>query len=120
MRISDWSSDVCSSDLALGGNEALKLQLPFDRSAIAVPFERRLNSACRARRIGERPRIDDIARAGRPAGDGGAVEAGHLHRGHGSGARRKGERGEAEQGGGTMTHHARRSEERTSELQSLM
>src|SRR3546814_10232183 len=38
MRISDWSSDVCSSDLVLG--EAVHVRR--DRGAIAIGAERRL------------------------------------------------------------------------------
>src|SRR3546814_19086994 len=51
---------------ALGGDEPLKPQLALDRGALAVPFERRLDSARRAGRVGERPRVDDIERPRRP------------------------------------------------------
>src|SRR3546814_18675313 len=42
MRISDWSSDVCSSDLALG-TQHRALQIEFDRrSAWAISMEQQL------------------------------------------------------------------------------
>src|SRR3546814_1284867 len=35
MRISDWSSDVCSSDLFLQGHAAFRLQANVDQRAVA-------------------------------------------------------------------------------------
>src|SRR3546814_16194955 len=37
MRISDWSSDVCSSDLGVGGRHHPHIE--FDRARGAQPFE---------------------------------------------------------------------------------
>src|SRR3546814_4552518 len=95
MRISDWSSDVCSSDLA-------------DVVAAGGRHDDRIG----ARRL-------DLAKHG------GALEAPHV----GAGDERGGDRGVIGGGGGVDLLHrggelfggeAGRSEEHTSELQSLM
>src|SRR3546814_10571271 len=41
MRISDWSSDVCSSDLAAGRNGAVRRLIDHGRDVDAVRVERR-------------------------------------------------------------------------------
>src|SRR3546814_5144790 len=101
MRISDWSSDVCSSDL-FSGNHRITI-----------------SSRCR---MGAANTIL------RPA-DGLAHEAGRAGR-HDGGARACRRRGNARLAGGRERHYlafstcrrqlAERSEEHTSELQSLM
>src|SRR3546814_4241635 len=87
MRISDWSSDVCSSDLELAG---------LDGGADAVEHERR------------------ASRAGAVAGGSGGLEARHYR---GGGVR---EADAVELDATGRIHQVDRSEEHTSELQSLM
>src|SRR3546814_7324330 len=103
MRISDWSSDVCSSDLL----RAERLPL-----AIGAPDPARIAAA-----IGSRPERDRIyAAIGLAAGDvgrAGDVGAGMMPR-HAPGARAGFDRVDDRIG------DASRSEEHTSELQSLM
>src|SRR3546814_10194953 len=103
MRISDWSSDVCSSDLVEG--EEMRDHLPGGGGEIAV------EQACRARglhcagpvalRFGERQEVELERRLDQPGGEVGAfdVEADPVE----AGCRAR-----------------QRSEEHTSELQSLM
>src|SRR3546814_2978811 len=90
MRISDWSSDVCSSDLGTRG-------LPADRLGAARNLQA-LVAADHADDEGEQWRLDDADPEG-PGGDRIVQLAGELK-----------ER--------DVEHH--RSEEHTSELQSLM
>src|SRR3546814_3764597 len=47
MRISDWSSDVCSSDLALRGEAAVVVGPPLIAIAAARHFDPRLLRRCR-------------------------------------------------------------------------
>src|SRR3546814_10089961 len=100
MRISDWSSDVCSSDLAdLHPVPALGC---VARGAVA------LAAAARTRRADDRPcaaplRARPVQARRHPP------DAGQKHRaGAGRGPRRR------------LRRLARRSEEHTSELQALM
>src|SRR3546814_10150245 len=101
MRISDWSSDVCSSDL------------PFAVAAAAVV--QRIAGALRARRVAVAAR-----------GIRGAVRTRTLSvrgGGHGDGRRAAGGRARCDGDAGTIPSPAcgrRRSEEHTSELQSIM
>src|SRR3546814_2330137 len=78
MRISDWSSDVCSSDLAVGGPAARHCHRQLDRRAASL--------ARGAARPGEECEAADPRYS---------AHAGNFH-------------------------HPARSEEHTSELQSLM
>src|SRR3546814_4710103 len=112
MRISDWSSDVCSSDLGrlagldqpFGGGGEERRQIVLDDSQ---PAQER---PCPRGRV-ERPRGGDLLAAHRR----GAVEqparGGHSHHCRDLGAAAR-----------LAEHHhpSRRSEEHTSELQSLM
>src|SRR3546814_13678779 len=87
MRISDWSSDVCSSDLALaaacgldfglGSNDARRARIGF------------LHSLCQRQPGGERPRPDgltgrrrgaDKGRILRLCGGGRTIDGGHKRR----------------------------------------
>src|SRR3546814_2073282 len=105
MRISDWSSDVCSSDL----RRLCRLQSRAAVRGDAQGADRRLGR-------GERCRV----RAGL------AVAAGlvfsETRRGHasGGGARMQGNPGVARHIRRLHARQDRRSEEHTSELQSLM
>src|SRR3546814_9687113 len=102
MRISDWSSDVCSSDLAAHRRRLV------DRLACLQP---------RLRAGGHPP---EIAEPARPAGGGARLRPraaqglwpARQHRARRSEAPLLGRRG--------LDDHRRRSEEHTSELQSLM
>src|SRR3546814_5066011 len=97
MRISDWSSDVCSSDLAGRQLRSETLQHSAGNPVYAVRQDRAAN-----RRYGKPPLIRHHAR-GQPAR-------------HPSDSR-----GAAPVGGSTRSLGRRaRSEEHTSELQSLM
>src|SRR3546814_2292363 len=98
MRISDWSSDVCSSDLYAGSREILDATRQIEAEKI---LEQRFQ------------KYVDLARATTPAGK-------WLDIGCGGGllvelAQRAGYQGEA-----IELNADRRSEEHTSELQSLM
>src|SRR3546814_8842227 len=90
MRISDWSSDVCSSDLAAGGTAAER---------------------------GERRHV-----AGQGAGDRGSVRAGVLRDGAAAvpAAVRRHQQAYFATGCQYSTDSPQRSEEHTSELQSIM
>src|SRR3546814_2443078 len=93
MRISDWSSDVCSSNLRQIGEGGRPDRQPFDpilRQAMARRFERGMAYAFAAK-----PR--------------------HVHQ-----ESRDVGRGEAGRNLIVGGRHAQRSEEHTSELQSLM
>src|SRR3546814_7923192 len=92
MRISDWSSDVCSSDLSLAYDDALDSQLDnaipaLDRHGFHASFYLPLAADTL------RTRLDEWRAA--------------AARGH-------------ELGNHTLFHQCSRSEEHTSELQSLM
>src|SRR3546814_8343317 len=105
MRISDWSSDVCSSDLA-GGRRVRADRLGQLRQPQLPPQLRAVDAV---------PRRHDRGRAG------GAVRARPGPRA--AGARRPrpvAAAGEAARGVGATVRTAARSEEHTSELQSLM
>src|SRR3546814_3359231 len=102
MRISDWSSDVCSSDLALPGQKS-DHQLANDRIVAAAQRGRGAGCGQRADRSCHRSRA-------RPR---------RLAAGFGRPRRRRARREDAR----TLAQFsilARRSEEHTSELQSLM
>src|SRR3546814_9952896 len=94
MRISDWSSDVCSSDLGLGGRGAV----PLDHLPILAPPQRLRFGPLRGRGRGGLQQAD---------ADGGAQAGVRGIRGHPADVPAVGAAG-------------RRSEEHTSELQSLM
>src|SRR3546814_2839968 len=112
MRISDWSSDVCSSDLIAGGIEAdlLPLQVHHrrgdDDAALARP--------CR------RQKVEDDVDALRARGhiDVEGVNIGRLTRPDERLAARR--RLESRHLGERAARGVLRSEEQTSELQSLM
>src|SRR3546814_6965886 len=96
MRISDWSSDVCSSDLAAGGGLG----------------QARCISANAAARGHYRQRLWQCRNA----------RAGACHGARGTRAARRAESGRSATLPAAATAHGtvRRSEEHTSELQSLM
>src|SRR3546814_7556528 len=98
MRISDWSSDVCSSDLA-----------QLHRTCAGVRDTRRRAARAGARLAPARP--EPPARRRRPRQPAAAAPVGKHHR-----------RGEAAGAGRAAADRrtAQRSEEHTSELQSLM
>src|SRR3546814_2128554 len=102
MRISDWSSDVCSSDLSLFPTRGGRCRRAVgERDDEPVPVERhRPLSSCRRGRAGE-PRRRLV-----------------LSRSQGGGGGDRGSHRLLERRRGRLT--ARRSEEHTSELQSLM
>src|SRR3546814_5079951 len=93
MRISDWSSDVCSSDLRLAGPELRRMA------------ELRRDSADHARGDG-RGRGPALSVAPRRRPD--------RHRSRAQGPRRP-----RQLGTGRIDHHPARAEEHTAELQSL-
>src|SRR3546814_4360989 len=102
MRISDWSSDVCSSDLPL-------LRPPMKRLPKPLPQRRRI-------------RRHDLEEHRRPLGPGEPAAA-LADRAAGAGAgHRRPDHGRAAEDAEVFlgVHDAQRSEEHTSELQSLM
>src|SRR3546814_1778103 len=105
MRISDWSSDVCSSDLPDGGLSG------GDRVLVRHPCRCGGDKSVR-RKVG-----DAVA---------GCIPAEQLQRDRGRQLRRYSDRigsqlhRTADLLGLLLQHHDRRSEEHTSELQSLM
>src|SRR3546814_8873011 len=99
MRISDWSSDVCSSDLSTSGAPGLGL-----------PGRRGRGPAYRRDRKASDRRL--------PKGRRDARNPGRRRSRRGSSPRRA-RRGEGETKGGS-SDQSMRSEEHTSELQSLM
>src|SRR3546814_2383495 len=101
MRISDWSSDVCSSDLRAARRRPC-------RDAARGGRTRRRGGGCGGQRRDRRHGGDIPQLSARPFGAG-ADEGGRRPRGPGSAPRRR-----AGGDGGP------RSEEHTSELQSLM
>src|SRR3546814_7991776 len=123
MRISDWSSDVCSSDLRVGRQQGTEKLRPLDEGDAAGQGLREaelldFGSAVEAVEIEVPDRrraalVDLHEREGR---------ARHLL---GGGARRAGQRtnkgaGERCLAGTEVAEKRDRSEEQTSELQSLM
>src|SRR3546814_14935427 len=85
MRISDWSSDVCSSDLALvGADDARPVQRGRARARIVVGIEAGLEGAEKARRD-----VADLDRPHAPALVVEGIETGRAglealaHQGHG-------------------------------------
>src|SRR3546814_7403440 len=109
MRISDWSSDVCSSDLGrgfvAGPADAAELRGPL---VLASP--RRQSAVAVAR---------DLADAAQRAGGVRRVDADHAGGAHPR-DRSGGEHAHAVGQGAADPARAARSEEHTSELQSLM
>src|SRR3546814_8224545 len=103
MRISDWSSDVCSSDLPLHARRA-RPRLAGGRAELPGPFP----AAARTPRRAGDPR--PVQRRPRARGDGAARPA-EGDAGPGRGARA---------GALPTRHRPRRSEEHTTEIQSLM
>src|SRR3546814_8515996 len=90
MRISDWSSDVCSSDLARDPHHPLGRQALVEDAAADRTADRADSERAQQHSVGERAAADEIAR---------------------------------DQGQQRLDHdrpHAERSDEHTSELQSLM
>src|SRR3546814_10878672 len=122
MRISDWSSDVCSSDLQIGqlgaravrGEPIFGAQEIVERTALRVRKQRLGLCPALAADCGENLRVELFFLARKNVGH-------RLRRNDGAGVsgidrarRRRGGGGEKERGG------ERRSEEHTSELPSLM
>src|SRR3546814_4460795 len=108
MRISDWSSDVCSSDLADGtGVDGVALVQRRWRAVAAVP----------ARARGVRARVPDAVPGLRAARGAAEPEGGRRVRVHRPGRRRPAHGVRTPPGDGSRRA---RSEEHTSELQSLM
>src|SRR3546814_1490538 len=116
MRISDWSSDVCSSDLAVEHKTALRLHRPsrqnrhvrgdagIDLQLRQEPVQRDALNLCANAYAHRAPLVMDAH------GDDGALEPGIVDTGH----RKQPLAGEI----GGVGHS--RPEEHTSELQSLM
>src|SRR3546814_4927222 len=100
MRISDWSSDVCSSDL--------RLDTLVERHERAVGGAHRDDQILLVEHLVVLEVVEQ--RAGRALGVGGEEHRGALDA-FGRAARKR---------GGKLRHRDRRSEEHTSELQSLM
>src|SRR3546814_6167920 len=105
MRISDWSSDVCSSDLLIGreqreapppgnnaGEVARHVVMRRDMGGVADPDARHGIGGRQAKRVGIGPARQMIGRGGRTG----------IERGRG------------------LSGFGKRAEEHTSELQSLM
>src|SRR3546814_1009778 len=104
MRISDWSSDVCSSDLEAEGAAFVPARGP--RHPAAQAGVRQVLGLLQPRqRLGQDPRR---LRSGKPGGDADLRSVDEAVR------RRRGHRG------GVAQYRQHRSEEHTSELQSLM
>src|SRR3546814_1585816 len=103
MRISDWSSDVCSSDLHRRNRSAAVTRPTRGRARIARTFPDPLRQALRPAGARDHPRGDDRAAPSRLAGQ----------------RSRAAPRGRA-RGDPVGRPAAPRSEEHTSELQSLM
>src|SRR3546814_1061843 len=113
MRISDWSSDVCSSDLGLGGDLGAGIGFLFGDAPVTQVVER-------DRRAGHRA-DDMIARAQHPKAVGHIVEpggAGGVRHQHGQSLAWKCP--QRHNNDGWSGFLPARSEEHTSELQSLM
>src|SRR3546814_1636450 len=119
MRISDWSSDVCSSDLAFGNRfergiaEAGRGQGDAEGHAVGTKTGRHRNSR-------KPEQIEEVGVGAEPA-----VRADRIreHVGHPVGGRRRRQQqyvGPRPFGLGAAAQRLQRSEEHTSELQSLM
>src|SRR3546814_1364627 len=119
MRISDWSSDVCSSDLGLAVDIALDVAAPqlADQREFVLQFDA-LGGGLHAQRLGERDdRLDDrgVAVAGdRRAAHERLVDLDLVERRLLQIAERR------LAGAEIVEREPHRSEEHTSELQSLM
>src|SRR3546814_6489029 len=111
MRISDWSSDVCSSDLPSGAD---RFQQPFEQAAAVGAAVGGLDPA-----FGMRHHAEDIAGRIEDAGDVArrAVDVGGIAEGDAAFAFEPVERIGI---GEIIAVMMRRSEEHTAELQSLM
>src|SRR3546814_3479084 len=105
MRISDWSSDVCSSDLDQQGEEHEEIE---DREAEKLARRAVASAAISAAQhdAGQQDEAEPHRRGDGTVDDSSGAE----HRRHDA------ERGEQQ----TVSHDLARSEEHTSELQSLM
>src|SRR3546814_5953977 len=115
MRISDWSSDVCSSDLRIGfrplGESRLR-RLVVRRAAAAVPQDRELRTGLRAAGCA-------VSRQGRPAQYRATAFLQSAERSiprRGTPGRTAAQQRFQRRAAGRL----RRSEEHTSELKSLM
>src|SRR3546814_4751349 len=106
MRISDWSSDVCSSDLIDGQRADLPIGMPVGK--IGQGFVYRLQLGFEFFQIAAMVARQRTDNAGLAARDGQVHAAAQEHR------RREGRQGQ------TVPKPLIRSEEHTSELQSLM
>src|SRR3546814_20370880 len=82
LRISDWSSDVCSSDLAVVGMQCQPVGLGFDAATVAPlgPAQFRLLVNFRALPVAVDPGGGEIADPGE-AGEGGYVRSVTIERG---------------------------------------
>src|SRR3546814_4395535 len=136
MRISDWSSDVCSSDLELNRLQAHAGQAEFElevlgadrppRQHLELTVEQRLGEALSPRpAIAQGAGIVDVEGVGRQlavAGDGFVQRFGRDHRGGGFEEGRFEVREVRLRQAQARGHRvaSERSEENTSELQSLM
>src|SRR3546814_209690 len=67
MRISDWSSDVCSSDLDPGSADPTLARLERDTQRPGRPLRRFRTTRCRKRRYGDRAPVTALAHARRCA-----------------------------------------------------
>src|SRR3546814_8145736 len=110
MRISDWSSDVCSSDLAGCLLQAVDAEAGNRRHAVAADHQRRLEP----RQAVDQPAAQQGGRQVAAALD---EEAGDAA---GAEQREVGVERDMAVGVGRHLRHLDRSEEHTSELQSLM
>src|SRR3546814_5317888 len=114
MRISDWSSDVCSSDLQGGGGRRHERGTALRRTGARGP----VSDPDRLHRVDARRRL---------AGDGGAVGRVREAAAEPRGLRLRGDAvalhhplSDADQPRVAARRNPQRSEEHTSELQSLM
>src|SRR3546814_12958828 len=86
MRISDWSSDVCSSDLIVGDRRSVLeavLVSRFQRNALAIAADSSselVGVDCLAKQVG---RVEVLAHIGRDNGLAGVVDDSFLHDGAG-------------------------------------
>src|SRR3546814_4575278 len=122
MRISDWSSDVCSSDLGGGLDlaaikELARLHIEHIARQIGAEAERKIGAPCRLEALHRK--MHDLLRFGR-RGRGQAERVAALGKRHHDGKRRHGKAAGIAQCIGGFGRDERRSEEHTSELQSLM
>src|SRR3546814_6813301 len=124
MRISDWSSDVCSSDLARICLESLFQRRPaVGREAEAEGAPRRLRNPALRQVIARRGAVRTVELLREPVGGGlRHVAQARLRLGLLGGARVGGRDLPPRLGGKLLdrVHERQRSEEHPSELQSLM